>query len=46
MVKELARDFHGTSVEVTWDPRQEPWSWTGQLIPAPYDEAGPTHREC
>ncbi|MFF9819404.1 hypothetical protein [Streptomyces sp. NPDC014006] len=39
MVKELARDFHGTSVEVTWDPRQEPWSWTGQVIPVPDDEA-------
>ncbi|MFE9636110.1 hypothetical protein [Streptomyces sp. NPDC006463] len=33
MLKELARDFHDTTVEVTWDPRQEPWAWTGQVTP-------------
>ncbi|MFD7461065.1 MULTISPECIES: hypothetical protein [unclassified Streptomyces] len=31
MVAELARDFHGTNVEVNWEPTQEPWSWTAQV---------------
>ncbi|MEU9362076.1 hypothetical protein AB0D35_28805 [Streptomyces sp. NPDC048301] len=31
MVTELARDFHDTDVEVSWDPPQEPWSWTAQV---------------
>lgn len=31
MVVELARDFHDTDVEVTWDPPPEPWSWTAQV---------------
>ncbi|MFJ5712775.1 hypothetical protein [Streptomyces sp. NPDC093105] len=31
MVTELARDFHDTEVEVSWDPPQEPWSWTAQV---------------
>ncbi|WP_158718939.1 hypothetical protein [Streptomyces globisporus] len=31
MVTELARDFHGTNVEVSWEPPQEPWSWTAQV---------------
>ncbi|MGW6415021.1 hypothetical protein [Streptomyces sp. NPDC055055] len=30
-VTELARDFHDTDVEVSWDPPQEPWSWTAQV---------------
>ncbi|WP_328929602.1 hypothetical protein OG429_36870 [Streptomyces sp. NBC_00190] len=34
MLKELARDFHDSAVEVTWDPRQEPWTWTGHVVPA------------
>ncbi|MGW3910018.1 hypothetical protein ACWEBX_00590 [Streptomyces sp. NPDC005070] len=29
MVTELARDFHDTDVEVSWESPQEPWSWTG-----------------
>lgn len=33
MVNELACDFHDSTVEVTWDPRPEPWSWTGRVIP-------------
>ncbi|MFI9586986.1 hypothetical protein ACIHCQ_35380 [Streptomyces sp. NPDC052236] len=37
MVTGLARDFHETDVEVTWDPPQEPWSWTGQVTPATGD---------
>ncbi|MFB7335713.1 hypothetical protein ACFC00_29385 [Streptomyces adustus] len=31
MVTELARDFHDTDVKVSWDPSQEPWSWTAQV---------------
>ncbi|MEW1694844.1 hypothetical protein [Streptomyces sp. NPDC091278] len=31
MVKDLARDFHGTEVEVNWDPPVEPWSWTARV---------------
>ncbi|QGZ52520.1 hypothetical protein GPZ77_33155 [Streptomyces sp. QHH-9511] len=31
MVMELARDFHDTHVEVSWEPPQEPWSWTAQV---------------
>ncbi|MFF2127785.1 hypothetical protein ACFVW1_20740 [Streptomyces olivochromogenes] len=31
MVTGLARDFHGTNVEVNWAPPQEPWSWTAQV---------------
>ncbi|GGW67492.1 hypothetical protein [Streptomyces xantholiticus] len=31
-LKKLARDFHDTTVEVTWD-RQEPWAWTGRVVP-------------
>ncbi|MFF7081029.1 hypothetical protein [Streptomyces lavendulae] len=34
MVTELARDFHGIAVEVSWDPPQEPWTWTAQVTPA------------
>ncbi|WP_147420081.1 hypothetical protein [Streptomyces sp. WM6372] len=33
MVAGLARDFHQADVEVTWDPPEEPWSWTGHVIP-------------
>ncbi|MEU9182948.1 hypothetical protein AB0C90_40500 [Streptomyces sp. NPDC048550] len=36
-VEELARQFHSTTVEVTWDPRQEPWAWTGRVVPVPGD---------
>ncbi|KAA0940507.1 hypothetical protein [Streptomyces apricus] len=32
MVTELARDFHDIDVEVSWDPPQEPRSWTAQVI--------------
>jgi hypothetical protein len=36
MVTGLARGFHGTDVEVTWDPSpqepHEPQSWTGEVI--------------
>ncbi|MET9993539.1 hypothetical protein ABZ061_28730 [Streptomyces mutabilis] len=31
MVTELARDFYDTEVEVSWEPPQEPWSWTAQV---------------
>ncbi|MFC8290651.1 hypothetical protein ACFUJ0_07195 [Streptomyces sp. NPDC057242] len=31
MVTELARDFHDIDVEVSWNPPQEPWSWTAQI---------------
>ncbi|MFB6895464.1 hypothetical protein [Streptomyces hydrogenans] len=31
MVTELARDFHATYVEVSWNPPREPWSWTAQV---------------
>ncbi|MGV9624963.1 hypothetical protein [Streptomyces sp. NPDC003487] len=34
MVIWLARRFHETEVEVTWDPPRELWSWTGQVTPA------------
>ncbi|MFE2601465.1 hypothetical protein [Streptomyces sp. NPDC057617] len=42
MLKELARDSHGTTVEVTWDPRQEPSTWTGQVIAVRGDETAQT----
>ncbi|WP_328946942.1 hypothetical protein OG259_41185 [Streptomyces sp. NBC_00250] len=38
MVTELARDFHDTDVEVSWDPPQEPWSWTAQVTLAAENE--------
>ncbi|MFF3014838.1 hypothetical protein [Streptomyces sp. NPDC057939] len=38
MLKELARDFHDMAVEVNWDPRLEPWTWTGQVIAVPCAE--------
>ncbi|WP_406055117.1 hypothetical protein OG462_05890 [Streptomyces sp. NBC_01077] len=41
MVRELARDFHDTRVDVTWDPRREPWTWTGQVTPLLDDETDP-----
>ncbi|MFI9209796.1 hypothetical protein ACIGW7_16830 [Streptomyces sp. NPDC053253] len=31
MVTELARDFHDIDVDVSWDPPQEPWSWTAHV---------------
>ncbi|MCH0538020.1 hypothetical protein I3F58_00275 [Streptomyces sp. MUM 203J] len=31
MVTRLAREFHGTEVEVTWDPPRKPWSWTARI---------------
>ncbi|MGW8361102.1 hypothetical protein ACWGK1_11090 [Streptomyces wedmorensis] len=37
-LKELARVLHDTAVEVVWDPRQEPWTWTGQVISVADDE--------
>ncbi|MFE2876423.1 hypothetical protein ACFXG6_19830 [Streptomyces roseus] len=46
MVTELARDFHETGVEVSWDPPREPWSWAAQVTlaadtePAPPDSEG------
>lgn len=42
MLKELTRDFHDTTIEVIWDPRQEPWTWTAQVIAIPHDETAPT----
>ncbi|WP_330294570.1 hypothetical protein [Streptomyces sp. NBC_00503] len=41
LVVELARDFHGAAVQVYWDPRVEPWTWTGQITPVPGAEATP-----
>ena len=41
MVTELARDFHDTDVEVSWDPHREPWLWTAQVTVATDDE-----RDC
>ncbi|WKD36443.1 hypothetical protein [Streptomyces xanthophaeus] len=38
MVTELARDFHDTDVEVSWDPPQEPWSWTARVALAAGNE--------
>ncbi|MFF4727351.1 hypothetical protein ACFY3M_18750 [Streptomyces mirabilis] len=38
MVTELARDFHETDVEVSWDPPQEPSSWTAQVTVAAENE--------
>ncbi|MFF9431899.1 hypothetical protein [Streptomyces sp. NPDC014746] len=35
---ELARDFHDTDVKVSWDPLQEPWSWTAQVTLVADDE--------
>ncbi|MER6445348.1 hypothetical protein [Streptomyces venezuelae] len=45
MVTELARDFHDTDVEVSWDPPQEPWSWTAQVTLATGTEPAPPHSE-
>lgn len=42
MVTDLARDFHDTKAEVTWDPRREPWNWTGQVTPLMDDETDPS----
>ncbi|MCX4539221.1 hypothetical protein [Streptomyces sp. NBC_01565] len=38
MVTGLARDFHGTEVDVNWDPPQEPWSWTARVTIAVVNE--------
>ncbi|WP_055599833.1 hypothetical protein [Streptomyces aureus] len=38
MVTELARDFHGTDVEVTWDPPREAWAWTAHVTLAADDQ--------
>ncbi|OQR59696.1 hypothetical protein B6E66_33990 [Streptomyces maremycinicus] len=44
MVVGLARDFHEVRVDVTWDPPQEPESWTAQVTVAatPPDACGRT----
>ncbi|MGA5558827.1 hypothetical protein [Streptomyces lavendulocolor] len=39
MVTELARDFHDTDVEVSWEQPQEPWSWTAQVTLAAEKDA-------
>ncbi|MEV7525168.1 hypothetical protein [Streptomyces sp. NPDC091371] len=39
MLEELARDVHDTTVEVIWDPRREPWTWTAQVVPVLGDQA-------
>ncbi|MEV4949762.1 hypothetical protein [Streptomyces sp. NPDC053755] len=31
MVTQLARDFHDTEVEVTWEPLRQPGSWTARV---------------
>ncbi|MEV7583792.1 hypothetical protein [Streptomyces erythrochromogenes] len=38
MVRELARDFHATDVEVAWEPPREPWSWTAEVTPVAPDD--------
>ncbi|WP_190233029.1 hypothetical protein [Streptomyces avicenniae] len=35
LVVELARDFHGTDVEVRWDPPGTADVWTGSVHPLP-----------
>ncbi|MFE7603256.1 hypothetical protein [Streptomyces sp. NPDC057494] len=45
MVTELARDFHDTDVEVSWDPPQEPWTWTAQVTLAAEIEPPPPDAE-
>ncbi|WP_426402847.1 hypothetical protein ACN9M0_00515 [Streptomyces sp. R-07] len=40
----LAHDFHGTDVEVTWEPLRELSSWTGQVTPA--SGCGQAAHEC
>ncbi|MEO3974867.1 hypothetical protein [Streptomyces sp. CAU 1734] len=32
MVRELALTFHGTAVEVVWEPLREPGSRTGRIV--------------
>ncbi|WP_406396511.1 hypothetical protein [Streptomyces sp. NBC_00887] len=41
MVTGLARDFHDTAVEVSWDPPREPWSWTAQVAFVAESEPSP-----
>ncbi|WP_159036854.1 MULTISPECIES: hypothetical protein [Streptomyces] len=44
MVVRLAREFHGTDVEVTWnDPVEEARSWTGLITPIETDGSAPPH---
>ncbi|MFI0939858.1 hypothetical protein [Streptomyces sp. NPDC021020] len=38
MVTELARDFHDTDVKVSWEPPQEPWSWSAEVTLAAEDK--------
>ncbi|MEU9999125.1 hypothetical protein [Streptomyces sp. NPDC050848] len=45
MVAGLARAFHGADVEVTWDPPQEPWSWTARVTLVPGIEPGAPYAE-
>ncbi|MFD7679188.1 hypothetical protein [Streptomyces sp. NPDC060187] len=35
MVADLAHDFHGADVDVTWDPPRESGSWTARVTVAP-----------
>lgn len=46
MVTELARDFHDTDVEVSWDPPRKPWSWTAQVTLAADDDLPSPDAEC
>lgn len=45
MLMELAREFHQADVEVSWDPPQEPWSWTAQVTLAADSEPPPPDAE-
>lgn len=45
MVTELARDFHNTHVEVSWDPPEAPWSWTARVSPTADNEPPPADAE-
>jgi hypothetical protein len=41
IVAGLAHDFHGTNVEVTWNPTQDPQSWTGQVSLITHSKTAP-----
>ncbi|MFJ3922129.1 hypothetical protein [Streptomyces sp. NPDC090022] len=44
MVTELARDFHDTDVEVSWNPPLKPGAWTAHVTLAAGTDAAPPNR--
>ncbi|MER5728344.1 hypothetical protein ABT084_08280 [Streptomyces sp. NPDC002138] len=42
MLRELGREFHGTALEVTWEPDRVPGSCIGHIQPRPESE----HKEA